>query len=541
MSGARITTGIAAATLLAAGFLLFFHLGHYGFWIDEADTALFAQGVLQTGDTTALLDHNVYAFNNGQVLTNLRNRYTPPLQYYVAAASMYVLGENAWAGRWPFALCGLLGVGLILLWLWQQRADLWWWSLMAAAILGNASFFLYARQCRYYALAMLLSLLLAYSYVRWKGSTRALWGMSLLGAALAATQYLNYVALWVALAVDYWLWRRHEQRLTRRQWLVLLAPQALVFAALVSVWNPVGKSGLPESPGRNLLIDKLTLLAWYLRDLNACEFGVGILMLAVPLLYWKRREVWLMRGFVAALTYVLTITLCSPQPIAFTSVADIRYLSPMIPLCIYLTAGVLRSMALRCGGWIVPLALLALATNVLHFPWAMDRWRSTPWMLVNEIRANRTTPLMAASDWINEHLAPGQSVYTLPNHQTYPLMFHAPRAVYAWQLSPPVDKQFHQLPLIHLYGALPVDWIVAFGPSDQMAQAIISDLSRSGAVYERVATLDVFYDELQRPELFWRSFTEVREFDRAKEAVYVYRLVERREAEGSPAGEGASP
>ena len=67
--------------------------------------------------------------------------------------------------------------------------------------------------------------------------------------------------------------------------------------------------------------------------------------------------------------YVLATVLVSPQSVRMTNMADIRYLSPLILLCVWATT---RSIVDLCRGRIavaVPLAGLACLTTVLFFPW----------------------------------------------------------------------------------------------------------------------------------------------------------------------------
>ncbi|MCX6976245.1 MAG: hypothetical protein NTZ94_18550, partial [Verrucomicrobia bacterium] len=61
----RKTLYFLGALLAVSACLLFVHLGSYSLWDDEAETALGARGILKTGDTTALLDHNLHARRAG--------------------------------------------------------------------------------------------------------------------------------------------------------------------------------------------------------------------------------------------------------------------------------------------------------------------------------------------------------------------------------------------------------------------------------------------------------------------------------------------
>src|SRR4051794_39413505 len=97
---------LASATLLVSALLIFARLGHYALWDDEANTALIGKGVWRTGDTSAVLGRNLVAFRNGGELENLRVRYLPPLQYYLAAPFVGPDGPSSFRARLPFALFG---------------------------------------------------------------------------------------------------------------------------------------------------------------------------------------------------------------------------------------------------------------------------------------------------------------------------------------------------------------------------------------------------------------------------------------------------
>ena len=92
---------IAGVILLLAGLGLFARLGHYALWDDEAGTALTAIGIWRTGDTSAVLDHNLFAYESGKDLRNLHERLMPPLPGYLTAPFVGLLGRNAWAARLP--------------------------------------------------------------------------------------------------------------------------------------------------------------------------------------------------------------------------------------------------------------------------------------------------------------------------------------------------------------------------------------------------------------------------------------------------------
>ena len=48
----RFYVPLSIVVLILSGWLIFFRLGHYPLWGDEAETAIFARAVARTGDTS---------------------------------------------------------------------------------------------------------------------------------------------------------------------------------------------------------------------------------------------------------------------------------------------------------------------------------------------------------------------------------------------------------------------------------------------------------------------------------------------------------
>ncbi len=501
----------------------FFRLGHYPLWGDEADTALFARGVARTGDTMALIDHNIYAFRNGACLKNLHGRYQPPVPYYLAAPFVGVDGTGAFWPRFPFAVLGLLSVGLLLYWMIRMGISASAWIVLSIGLLGNVSFFLFCRQCRYYSLAILLTLIIVYLYMNWKGRR---WELAVIVAAstmLLGTNYLSYAALYAALGCDYLVFARRERRLTPRQWLLLFLPQIIIGIFIMWIYNPLDTEIVPDAPEQNLLLDKLMLIWWNFRDLNNCEFCIGIIVLAAPLAYLWTRNVWLLRGAIAAVCYIIIIAIFSPQRAAMTHAADVRYLTPLIPLCIGLSVLIILPLALN--RWLLALILagLVFGSNVLNYPFSPNEWRSRPVQFIRELCNPRETSIDAAVQWISQHILNQESIYVLPGQMRYPLMYHAPQPVYAWQLKYPPEEQFAFMSPIHFLGQIPSDYFIIFGPVKVEVEELIKYLKSRGADYRLEHVLDIYWDDMTRPEIYWHSFPPIEDFDRQLKAVYVYR------------------
>lgn len=551
MVQAKLKVLISVAVLAGASFFLFTRLGHAALWDDEANTALFALSVWRTGDTSALLDGNLVAHYSGAELVDLRNRYIPPLANYVSAPFVGLVGRTALAARLPFAVCGLLTVSVMLLWLWRDNPGGGTWWLMGAGILGNVSLMLYARQCRYYALAMLATTALAYLYCHRGERKRTMVLMAAVSLLLLGANYMSFAAAYVCLAVDYLLWGRKRRRLTLRGAAVLFVPQVVLGGLLVAVYNPIGKD-IFGYQSQWWLLDRAKLLWWNVRELNGCELGVGVLIAAAPLLYFATRDRRLLRAPAAIAVYILTVALLSPQPLEpLLSVAFVRYLAPLIPLCIL--TGVLsiravvallerrarleRGVSVAAG---ILLGAAAFGTNMLHGgplagadestgfsrPIAEGRFRSTVLEFTAELIRPAPSTYRAAAGWIGRNVPERRSVWVVPGYATYPLMFHAPNALYAWQLNSnmPPDKagQFEHLPRIHFMGSLPPDYVVVFGPAVQQVRHLMRQWQTQGIRYRQVRRIEGYWYDLSRPELFWHAFGPIEEFDRNTEGVYIF-------------------
>jgi 4-amino-4-deoxy-L-arabinose transferase-like glycosyltransferase len=514
----------AVALVLLSGVLIFARLGHYPLWDDEATTAMFGRNVLATGDTSAVVGHNIIAYRGGHELVNLKLRYLPPLQYWAVAGGAALFGNTNFAARFPFALAGLLTVGLTAWWMVRRRADPFTWAGLSAALLGNVSLILFSRQCRYYGLAIFFSTLAAYLYVNWNGKRRGLLLLSAASLALLASNYLNLVALFVVLAVDYLLWRRKEQPLGPADWATLLVPLLALGLPIVAVFNPLGK-GIVGEESVSWIVKRGTLLWWHLRDLNGCELGVGLLLAAAPLLRIWIKDHWLGRAALALAVYIMVITLISPQPVSVTYKADVRYLVPVIPLCAFIGVRVIRLITKR--RWLagLPLMLLCFGTNLVHGTWTgRGTVRSTLAQYVGELIRPQRSPFGETAAWIRRNVPARANVWVVPDYMLYPLMLYAPEPVYGYQLRQPVDPQFAGLPDVHVIGRVPPDYVVCFGPRGlQELRDNLQPLARMGARYEQVGYIDVAYRDTTRPELFWHEFKTVTEFNTKVEGVYVYR------------------
>ena len=522
----RLKITLSVIVLAVSSWLLFFHLDGYYFWGDEADTVLLGRGIVLTGDTSAVFDHNLYAYGKGALLKNLRARYQPPLAYYFVAPFVGSTGTATLWPRIPFAACALITVALLLYWLWQCSVSAAYWIAFSLALVGNVQFFLFGRQCRYNAISTLLAVTIAYLYFHWRGRWWMLACIEIASILLISDSYLAHAALYGALACDYVLFQRRRQRVTLLQIFLLLVPQLIFEVILFSNFNPLASHLIPSAPpGSNLLLDHLTLVWYFFRDLNNSELCVGLIILAAPLLYFWNRNIWLLRGFTAVVAYTLTVGILQPFPLSFSKTASARYMSDEIPLCIALSALVVATVTKNRWQLAAPVAAFAFGFSVLNFPNLPWMWCSRPYFLVREIANPRETATGRAVAWIKEHVRPGETIWVLPDYMQYSLMYYCPEPLYAWQLRMPREKQFESLPNIHFFGyGMPPDYFIVFGLEKIRADKVIQAVKANNIEYELVDRLNIFWNDLIRPEIQWRSFFPIQDYDSKFEDVYIYKL-----------------
>jgi len=197
--------------------LCFCGLGNRTLWQDEGETAVLAQRVLSGGVPRALSGYNlVYQSQGGpQYDKNYRWTYHPWGQFYLTAASFAVLGQTNFAARFPFALCGVLTVALLYVFVWRH------WRSLAAAFLSalllatSTAFVLHCRQCRYYGLSAFTCLSAVVVFVELMKKPCRQWWITF-GVVLAAQFYADFGTLAVllpGLALSLWPMGARKQQL----------------------------------------------------------------------------------------------------------------------------------------------------------------------------------------------------------------------------------------------------------------------------------------------------------------------------------------
>jgi 4-amino-4-deoxy-L-arabinose transferase-like glycosyltransferase len=272
--------------ILLPPLLLFPRLGQPYLWQDEAETALLGRATLEHGYPLAVSGKQVISDQPGQADVNPAGVWvwSPWLQDYVAALSFAVFGVTTWAARLPFALLGwavlILNYAILKDVTRNRRLS----RYAALLLVASVPFLLYARQCRYYTLLTLFTMLHVWGYVRLTRKARgSAWLLIAGGIGLYHSFFPQLLASTMAMAVHGLLFHRNRAFLFRfALYSGVIGAVSLPFFIYTKAWSR-------NYEGAGYGFDDL----WrYLASLRAYLLQVHVYcwpaLLALPLA-WKQR------------------------------------------------------------------------------------------------------------------------------------------------------------------------------------------------------------------------------------------------------------
>jgi 4-amino-4-deoxy-L-arabinose transferase-like glycosyltransferase len=444
----RIYRVLPLLAILALGaFLLLFHLDHRPFWQDEAETAGLAKNVLKYGVPRAYDGLNIISQEQGREYDqNYLWRWSPWLQIYVAAAAFKVGGLTTYAGRLPYALMGLACI-LLVYYIVRHNFNNYTWALISAALLtSSVPFLLYARQCRYYSLGALLTLISLYAFKEdWESKFFPALLLCLSTGLLFHTNYLLFFTFVVpALLAAIWL---YPEKLPLKRTAIVIIGALLIILPGLLLFRIQAQS-------------KIVNLALIPKNLE--QYFGGLLQYLIPLplalyLLWRWRRVFKTprlaipqepgERFVLFLSLIIlgNILCLSPAP-----QCEHRYLMHLYPLCAIILGWVIIQTwrYYKVAG--VLLALLLLFTNWLYLV-PMDWLTITNRPTLND-RNMLTSPNLPLKLFLTEliegypdvngsyiqffqtHAQPGDTILT--TYGDLPLQFYTPFRVAGGLQSP---------------------------------------------------------------------------------------------------------
>lgn len=528
--------------VLASAYLSFRGLGDNYFWDDEAGTAIFARNFLRFGELTAWDGWNLMAYRDGFELDgHFINRYVPPLQFYLCAASFRLFGETTLAGRLPFVLAGLLALGAFAALLRALAGESFAFRISSLVLLAfSPSFLLFIRQCRYFSLVILFPLIAYGGYRlyldRGRGGGIVLAAAGFLG--LFFSHYLACLCFAFALAIVHLVFHLRDRRFLP---LLLAGLFCLAMAAAYIVSARVIFPPLPAAGGK-WLQERGVLFLRNLREINAYAF---LPWAVLPLLAWlnfdRRFDAGLKRlsreWLVLCFLEVAAVSVFSPQPFLAGGDADVRYLISLLPFF----SGLMGLAFHFLWGKIRPAAplflLLVLFSNLLTLnPWLPLPPRFDLVSYLREIHSDYVTAYEAASLFIRRNCRKGDEIVVVPPNMTFPLQFYTGNRVRFGGILDGLSNLdlggVRALSPSLIFEESEPDWLVSFGLR-QVTFDVINYYARRGIFFRPPEVIAAYYlGEQIRPEILLRSFGPVEKFDPEKEGVLFFRRSGGEKAEG---------
>jgi len=533
----RLHWPLAAVALVALALVLS-GLGKDHLWADEGDTAVFAQNIIRYGVPKAWDGITFVDSDKGARLNRDLVMVTSPwLQYYVAAASLFVFGKNTLSARLPFAIAGWLTV-LFAYYLVSQTTARRWGALCTAAMLvGSVQFLFYCRQCRYYALSMLLTLLLLWTFLKMK-SARGCALFAVIATLLFHAHPIGSLPI-LTLGLLTFIYRPFS---IQRRWFWIAAPAII---ALTTPWVFFGGSGYSESMGSVQSIRQFAgRIVQYLIECASVTPLIGIVVIGMILGFKKRwndrsrtsessavEQIVPDQGEAIIIFTLVTLLFCA-LTIAATQSADslwrigVRYTTTVFPL-LAMTAGILIDKISR-GRFIAILSLAAIFvfTKFAQLtPWIFwgksvttfdgkevveahlpnniaERFLNTRQQLffLSDLFASNPGTIATVSSFLREHSQPTDKLIT--NYEWEPLYFHTglPQAL---KILP--DYPIYQAAKLkglpsYVFDVDQVRWVIwrpAWdGYQEYFAGAVQQEIVHRGGRIERVAEV---------PETLWEN------------------------------------
>lgn len=439
------------AIVLLAVFALFYNLDDRLLWGDEAETALLAVNINKYHIPIVTDDKNfITLFGLGRD-SNKDHIWvwSPWLDEYIAAASFAVFGKNTFAARLPFVLIALLSV-LFMAWVvYKIYNDHELTIFVILLYVTNVPFILHARQCRYYALIIFAQIWMVYGYQQLiKEKSKR--GILHLAFALTVQFYCNYIVVPGNILSLYFagifIFRRH------RHLFLELSASLLIFALLISPWlayaqpwHQTSRIGL-QNFGSNFL--------YYLSMIHF--FIVPLVLLLIPSIKYCLNQSGLFESgtrpspardieiFLWTLIPIHVFLLC------ITPGSYFRYLTPLIPVLILLTAVVLiNHIKLRIirNLLIITLCLSNLVAVLSAYPLRVSHNINMPFVqFVQEITSNYEDRFEDVVSYFMQNAGPDESVFVFDPE--FPLIFYTGMRI--------IDGRFNR----KFYGHDLPDWIL---------------------------------------------------------------------------------
>jgi len=527
-------------------FLLFLLIGAnlHPLWGDEAETALFARNINVYGLPKGFDGVNIMGYDDAVVLdSNLVNHTSPWPQYYLSATSFKLFGESPFAARLPFLLISLFSIPLIYyitLKLSGKKETAFIASLVSSLFIP---YILFAYQARYYSLTVTfgLSFLLATLHLL----EQKLWPKILFiisGTFFIYSHYISfpmfYAALFIA-SIVYLLLRRQKGKTIAKFIAYYLAFGfiiGLLFLPWFNAYQPLSDRGGIFAPNFSLIFFGVgTIFVEALKLFNYSNILPVLLLFMLFFLLgykvFKKEDVSAYLFLLCLLFFNLFIAgILDSISYSNSSLIAQRYHVLLFPIAIILYSLLFSDLKKINKYFFLVIIFLFTFTNVL----TLDKPRSFFVEYIGEILNPYDSPDKLVADYLKENANSQDTAIANLDRDYEPLIFYLGKKIKfvnrVSMLNPRLFPENRQLLPSYLYAyfAEP-DWVIQYSKRGSDGTYFTIENKDFPKFYDlknhyREIVLPVFFSDVSRPEIFWRSFSKID--PSYGDQVFIYQLKE---------------
>lgn len=420
-----MTKKIIVITLILLGALLIFtRLDNSFLWEDEAETAAISKNMLVTFWPSVKSNGTIVTQESGHD-SNSSGLWTLQtwLPHFTTALSFKLLGVNTWNARLPYAAAGLLALIAAFYFTYRQKNNFTQAAGTLFFLTFSLLFILHIRQCRYYALSILFSILWTFSFWRSATDKKQFWLAALSGIMLFHAQYFIAVALFGATLISKGPFEK-DRRLFIKNSAKLFGVIALFtvpWIAYVRLWEKIGANSASGvfSYALNLMINLI----------NINHFIFPLFILVFLFFYRKTLDAFDKYLLVSGIAYTIIISACPLFP-------DIRYLIILVFWGAYIYGMTLKNSLPKNKIFSIILALSIVLSNFWSLPYWLLFKPYLPEKLSNyygdlrfdlpkyfyELTHENSGPVKAAVKYLNRSAKPGDSIFL--SYEAEPFIFY---------------------------------------------------------------------------------------------------------------------
>lgn len=520
--------------------LSFVKLDSTYFWDDEAQVAIIARNFVNTGSLTAWDGRNLFGYNNGSIIDNNLRPINPPMDFLVTAASFRLFGASTWSARAPFVVLGILALltywGLLRKLFGEDSTEFIYCFILLALSTG---FILTIRNCRYYAPAILFSLQFLYAYYNCISSKHWMYYL-LLGVSAALffyCQYLIAVSYIGALLIAHLL--VYRKKFQGSYWLgigsaVIFLLFTIPYAIRFHIW---------QRPDLTDAVSNVSRWQFIQYHLSAYLFTGCLSFPVIAILIWQlaANKKWVYGKDAIAWTILLILfvgimDILLPQPII-----AIRYLAPLIPIAALLSGIVLAALDRYMRMIAVFISVLMICcTGLSVTPKEFPGTILLP-AYIKELSLPFPTANQVVIDYLSKNVKQNDTITAYPEYMNYPIMYYLNDKIIVTSMlnsSTHLPKQkINQLDQRLFMDIGTPQWFIAYGinnskdapmhGTDHFMNYLLNNPANANSKAERyrynlVQKIDIYYEEIQRPEITSHSFGPITDYNHEYQAVYIY-------------------